>query len=68
MLMIPPPAPALVVPVSAIKGAIPAKSDKATYRDAVQRKRHKDAAPWRDETFQASDQEHRRGHEIDTMF
>jgi hypothetical protein len=57
-----------VVPVSAIKGAIPAKSDKATYRDAVQRKTRKDAQPWRDETFQVSDQEHRRGHEIDTMF
>ncbi|MFM7621928.1 MAG: hypothetical protein ACKO57_03015 [Alphaproteobacteria bacterium] len=68
MFAIPPPVPALVVPVSAIKGSIPAKSDKATYREAVQRKTRKDAPPWRDDTFQVSDQESGRGHEIDSLF
>jgi hypothetical protein len=52
MLVIPSPTPALVVPVSVIKGSIPAKSNKATYREAVQRKQRKDAPPWRDDTFQ----------------
>jgi hypothetical protein len=68
MLVIPSPTPALVVPVSAIKGSIPAKSNKATYREAVQRKQRKDAPPWRDETFQVGDDDSGRGHEIDSLF
>jgi hypothetical protein len=68
MFTIPPPAHGLVVPVSVIKGAIPAKSHKATYREAVQRKTRKDAPPWRDDTFQVGDDDSGRGHEIDSLF
>ena len=68
MLIIPSLASALVVPVSNLKGANPTKNDKATHREAVQRKTRKDSPHWRTDEFQVSDQDNGRGQEFDSLF
>jgi hypothetical protein len=68
MFIISPLASALVVPVSTLKGGNPTKNDKATHREAVQRKTRKDSPHWRTDEFQVSDQDNGRGQEFDSLF